>query len=51
MNLEDLVVYDFSNLSFEENSKVNCFGCDSCDNSDSCDASYGDCDCNCDLHW
>jgi len=48
MNLEDLVIYDFSNLNFQENSTGNCFGCDSCDcNCDSCDS----CDCDCDSSW
>lgn len=47
-NLEDLVIYDFSNLNYQENSKENCFGCDSCDNS--CDHSDS-CDCDCDSKW
>ena len=34
------VVYDFSNLNLQENSKGNCFGCDSCN----CDSSGSDCD-------
>lgn len=42
MNLEDLVIYDFSNLNLQENSTGNCFGCDSgesnnCDSCDYCD--------------
>ena len=48
INLEDLVIYDFSNLNFQENSTGNCFGCDSCDNS--CDHSDS-CDCDCDSKW
>lgn len=42
-DLEKLfVVYDFSNLNLQENSKGNCFG--SCD----CNCDGGTCDCNCD---
>lgn len=42
MNLEDLVIYDFSNIDLQENSNRNCFessrcNCDSCDMCDSCD--------------
>lgn len=42
-NLEEIVVYDFSNLDLQENSANNCFGflddddCDNCDMCDSCD--------------
>lgn len=45
MNLENLVVYDFSNLNLEENSFANCYG--TC-NDYSCDTS---CDCVCDSRW
>lgn len=48
MNLEDLVIYDFSNLNYQENSTGNCFGCDSCDSS--CDQSDS-CDCDCNSSW
>lgn len=48
---ETIVVYDFSNLKLQENSKGNCFGCDSCDCN--CDCDSNDCDCNsfCDSDW
>lgn len=45
---ERIVIYDFSNLNIQENSRGNCFGCDSCD--DSCDHSDS-CDCDCDSRW
>lgn len=45
---ETIVVYDFSILNLQENSKGNCFGCDSCDGS--CDHSDS-CDCDCDSKW
>lgn len=45
---DKFVVFDFSNLSLQENSKDNCFGCDSCDSS--CDSSDS-CDCDCDSKW
>ncbi len=47
-NLNEIVVYDFSNLNIQENSMDNCFGCDSCDSS--CDHSDS-CDCDCDSKW
>lgn len=47
-NFNEMMVFDFSNLNLQENSKGNCFGCDSCDcNCDSCDS----CDCDCDSNW
>lgn len=42
INLENLVIYDFSNLNYQENSKGNCFASD-CE-----DICVCDCDCNCD---
>lgn len=49
LNLEESVVYDFSDLNYQESSTGNCFGCDSCDSGDcdSCDS----CDCDCDSNW
>lgn len=42
MNLEELVIYDFSNLNYHENYKGNCFSCDSCDDiaEHSCDREW-----------
>ena len=41
IDLKEIVTYDFSNVNLQENSKNNCFGCDSCDRDcdmcDSCD--------------
>ena len=37
IELEKIIMYDFSNVSLHENSTNNCFGCDSCDMCDSCD--------------
>lgn len=48
LNLDGIVVYDFTNLNLQENSRGNCFGCDSCDSS--CDQS-DNCDCDCDSKW
>lgn len=48
-DFEKMQVFDFSNLSLQENSKGNCFGCDSCD-CDSCNQSDS-CDCDCDSRW
>lgn len=54
---ETIVVYDFSNLNLQENSKGNCFGCDSCNcvcdcdcdnDSDNDDSHYGSTDCDSD---
>ena len=44
--IEDIVVYDFSNVELQENSITNCYG--TCDDSDHCDSS---CDCVCDANW
>lgn len=43
--LNELVIFDFSNINLQENSRGNCFGCDSCDSGecDSCDS--------CDSGW
>lgn len=45
LDVNEIVVYDFSNLNDQENSTDNCFGCDSCD--------YGECDScdSCDSGW
>ncbi len=40
-NFKEMVVFDFSNLKHQENSRGNCFGCD-------CNCDGGTCDCNCD---
>ena len=51
IDLNNMLVFDFSNLYLQENSKGNCFGCDSC-NCD-CDNSYNEqdgCD-SCDSDW
>ena len=48
LDFDKMLVFDFSNLDFQENSKGNCFGCDACDSS--CDHS-GDCDCDCNSRW
>ncbi len=49
-NFHQMVVYDFSKLNLEENSRGNCFGscdCNHCDSCDcNCDCDSGDCDCN-----
>ena len=49
IDINNILVFDFSNLYQQENSIVNCFGCDSCN----CDNSYNDhddCD-SCDSDW
>lgn len=55
MDIEKLVIYDFSNLNYQENSKGNCFGCDSCDSCDSCDCDSESYSCDmcdsCDHGW
>lgn len=41
INLEEMQVYNFSNLNLQEESNNNCFSCDG-------DYISGDCDCDCD---
>lgn len=49
-NLDEIVVFDYSNLNYQENSINNCYGCDNCN---TCDHDCNDCDTcnNCDSGW
>ncbi len=56
--LEEIVVYDFSNLNYQENSITNCYGCDNCNTCDHNPDGSGCNDCNncdtcdnCDSDW
>lgn len=58
INFERIVVYDFSNLSLQENSQANCYGCDNCNTCDHNPDGSGCNDCNncdtcdnCDSDW
>lgn len=54
-SFDEIVVYDFSNLNLQDNSKDNCYGCDNCNtcDNDSEGSSCNDCDTcdNCDSGW
>lgn len=47
LDFNNMLVFDFSSINLQENSKGNCFGCDSCN----CDCDNdNDCD-SCDSDW
>ena len=50
-NYEEIVVYDFGNLKYQENSTDNCFGCDTCNCNCDCDSDNADSNDYCDSDW
>lgn len=51
LNYEGIVVYDFGNLKYQENSTDNCFGCDTCNCNCDCDSDNADSNDYCDSDW
>lgn len=46
-----MLVFDFGSLDLKENSKNNCFGCDSCNCDCDCNDNGYNCDSSCDNDW